>query len=250
MKVIAIIQARMSSQRLPGKVIKLINGQPMIVQIYNRVKKSKNIDEIIVATSNEADDDELCKICSENGINVFRGSLEDVLCRFYICAENANADCIVRLTGDNCLVDAELIDRAINIFIREKVDYLSYCKELPLGMSTEVFSFAALKKCHEETNNKECREHVTLYMYKNNEEFNCLKFSDGNLDDFSNVRLTVDTLEDFNVAEKIYENFQGQDFGYKDIISLTAKKPEIFSINSSIKQKSTEYKGQNVQDRS
>ena len=207
MKTLAIIQARMSSERLPEKVVRPLNGIPMIVQIYYRVSKANHIDDIIVATSTEHSDDKLIEICQKYGIKTFRGSLNNVLERFFLCATQEKADIIIRLTGDNALIDPCLIDKAIEIFNSNSLDYLSYCKELPLGLSTEVFSYSALKKTYKEASNPECKEHVTPFMYRNKEMFKWVKYSDAMLHDNSSLRLTVDTLQDWEVVNNIYSHF-------------------------------------------
>ncbi len=244
MKTIAIIQARMSSERLPEKVIRPLNGIPMIVQIYNRVNKANHIDNIIVATSTESSDDKLIKICQKYEIKTFRGSLNNVLERFFCCATKEKADVIVRLTGDNALVDSGLIDKAIEIFNSNSLDYLSYCKELPLGMSTEVFSYTALERTYKEAKNSECKEHVTLFMYKNGKMFKWIKYSDAMLQDNSKLRLTADTLQDWKLIENVYNHFAGKDFSYRDILEYFNNSPQLASINQDIKQKTVNYNGE------
>ena len=244
MKIIAIIQARMSSERLPGKVIKHLNSIPMIVQIYRRAVKAVNVDKVIVATSLDKTDDALADVCRKYGVPVFRGSLSNVLERFFKCATQENADVIVRLTGDNALIDPALIDKAVAHFKRNELDYLNYCKELPLGMSAEVFSYSALAKAYEETDDMECKEHVTLYMYGNGDKFKWEKYSDEKLEDHSDIRLTVDTKEDFELISLIYSCFKDNEFDYNNIIDLLRKNPDWRFINKNIKQKEILYYGE------
>lgn len=238
MKTVAIIQARMSSERLPGKVLKPIIGVPMMKRIVLRAQKAKNVDEVIVATSTDVSDDELYQFCVRENINVYRGNLNNVLDRYYQCATQSKADIIVRLTGDNALIDPEIIDRSIQIFINaEDMDYLHYCDELPLGMCTETFSYSALERAHANTDNAECLEHVTLYMYRNKGAFSVLNYSDTSLSDHSELRWTMDTPQDYELIECIYSYFGRDHFGYNEILKAYEEHPEWKMINSDVKQK-------------
>ena len=244
MKIIAIIQARMSSTRLPGKVLRNLNDNSVIFNIYHRVSMAHKINKVIVATSTEENDDVLYEYCHENNMNIFRGSLNNVLERYYECATSEKADIIIRLTGDNPLIDAQFIDKAIEIFSEKQLDYLSYCKQLPLGMGIEVFSYDSLKRTYNEAHNQECQEHVTLYMYKNPNSFSCLKYDDDTLHDNSNLRFTVDTEKDYDFACSIYKEFGETDFSYFDILELLKKKPQLVEINNSVVQKKVTYDGE------
>ena len=237
MKVVAIIQARMSSERLPGKVLKELNGMPMIQCIVNRASAAKRVDNVIVATSEEMSDDKLYDFCVENDISVYRGDLNNVLKRYFDCATRENADVVIRLTGDNALIDAEILDAAIEIFENLGVDYLHYCEELPLGMHIEVFSYEALKRTIDEADDSECKEHVTLYMYKNTDKFRCVTYSEKGMENHSSLRWTIDTPEDYELVDKIYESFDSAIFTYQDILDLYEQKPELKLINENIKQK-------------
>lgn len=248
MKVIAIIQARMSSERLPGKVIKPLNGIPMIVQICKRVNNAKLIDGVVVATSSDSSDDRLVEICHKNNIKTFRGSLNNVLERYYFCATSEKAEVVVRLTGDNALVDSCLIDKSIELFSSSNLDYLSYCKELPVGMSTEVFTYNALEKTYDEASDSECKEHVTPYMYTNGNKFKWTRFSDARLSDNSSLRLTVDTVEDWNLIKYIYEHFGNKSFDYPDVLRLFNEQPSLSNINSMVVQKKLNYHGEQNQN--
>lgn len=244
MKVIVIIQARMSSTRLPGKVLKEIKNKPIIMNIVNRVSMSKLISKIIVATSIEESDNDLYNYCVANDINVYRGDLDNVLERYYKCATDENADIIVRLTGDNPLVDAGLIDNAIDIFTNSDIDYIHYCKQLPLGMAVEVFSYNALKKAYKQAKNVECKEHVTLYMYKNTNIFKCIQYNDDRLEDCSYMRFTVDTIDDFRFVNEIYNRLPGNEFSYQDVIKMLKSNLELMDINNNVSQNKILYRGE------
>ena len=176
-RVIAIIQARTKSTRFPGKVLMPLNKWPMIIYQLNRIKKSKNIDDLVLATSNEKSDDVLARIVKEEGFKVFRGDLEDVLLRFYECSLQEKADVVVRLTGDNPLTDPFLIDEIIEEFFNSNVDYLSNALDdrnlsVPDGFDIEVFNSWILKQAVKEAQLDSEREHVTPWIYKNKKLLN------------------------------------------------------------------------------
>jgi spore coat polysaccharide biosynthesis protein SpsF len=241
MKIIAIIQARMTSERLPGKVLMPLHGVPQILQICRRVKMASSIDEVIVATSCEEADDKLADLCSENGIHIFRGSLNNVLERYYKCATEEGAEVVIRLTGDNACVDPGIIDAAVDYFNSHRLDYLSYCKQLALGTAVEVFSYEALKQTYENAADPECLEHVTLYMYRSGDMFRWEKHDDPDMPDNSHIRLTVDTPEDYRVVAAIYDHFGDKDFSYPDIIKYLGENSDITEINAGIRQKKQRY---------
>lgn len=241
MKIVAIIQARMSSERLPGKVLKKLNGVPMIQCIVSRANKAKRVDDVIVATSEETSDDLLYDFCVQNNINVYRGDLDNVLKRYYDCATREKADIVIRLTGDNALIDAGILDEAVAVFEKQNVDYLHYCEELPIGMHVEIFSYKALEKAMHEVDNSECKEHVTLYMYKNIDKFRCVIYSDKEMINYSTLRWTIDTPEDYELVSKIYQSFDTPIFTYQDILDLYESKPELKWINQNIKQRIPQY---------
>ena len=236
MKIVAIIQARLSSERLPGKVLKEIIGIPMIKHIYDRACRSKRLEKVILATSIDSLDNKLAEYAEESGMNLFRGSLNNVLERYYKCAKENDADMVVRLTGDNACVDADIIDRAIEIFEESDLDYLSYARELPLGLSVEVFSFEALKNAYYNATTDICKEHVTPYLYKNGDVFKWLRYSDESLKDRGGIRITTDTEEDFCVITKIFEYFGNNQFGYEELIKVLDEHPDWLEINKEIEQ--------------
>lgn len=246
MKIVAIIQARMESTRLPGKVLKEICGKPVLWHIVNRVSKSKYLEQIIIATSTNEADDAIEEFARENAIDVYRGSQLNVLERFYQCAVQYDADIIVRLTGDNTLIDSHIIDLGIDCFVKEADnDYMSYREGLPLGMVVEIFSFQALKTAYEEATDAECLEHVTPYIYKN-DKFHVKKVS-GMGEDYSHLRWTLDTVQDYKLITKIYETLYREDdniFYFEDIIEQYKHHKEWIKINESIGQVSISYKGE------
>lgn len=246
MKTIAIIQARMSSERLPGKVLKDICGMPAIKRIVLRASVSENLNKIIIATSDSDNDDVLADYCVKEGFNVFRGSLNNVLQRFYLCATEERADIIVRLTGDNTLIDATVIDAAIDFFKKNEMDYIYYREGLPLGMAVEIFSYQALKKTYEMAQDRECIEHVTLFMYKNPELFKTFKVGMIGENDYSCLRWTMDTEEDYLLIKSIYKYMSKDLFGYEEVLEAYQKNSSWKELNSMIDQKGQEYKGEKI----
>ena len=244
MKTAAIIQARMSSTRLPGKIMLDLKGKPVLQNIAERVRTAKNIDDIIIATSAEASDDIVENFCVKAGIKVFRGSLNNVLERYYKCALRESADVIVRLTADNALIDGNIINEAVNVFSRGGIDYLSYKKGLPLGMHVEVFSFDALERSYREAKDPECLEHVTPYMIKNPEKFRVLFFRDEKDPDNSSMRFTMDTPEDYEFVKRVYDSFGSNIFSYGEILRVLSSHKELLKINQNIQQKALSYSGE------
>ena len=214
-----------------------ICGVSTIERIYNRVTLSERLDEVIVATSNSISDDELADFCMGKG-----GSLNNVLERYYECARTYEADVIVRLTGDNVLIDPKLIDNAIEEFCSfDEIDYLKYRDDLPLGMGIEVFSWKALEKAYNETDNDECKEHVTLYMYREPERFKCVIYHIDDVNDNSQMRWTMDTGDDYKFVTSIYEIFGNRMFYYDDVLNVLEENPNIAKVNVNVHQKETAY---------
>lgn len=239
-KIHAIIQARMGSTRLPGKIYKDILGEPMLLKLVNRVKSSKLLDDIIIATTTSEEDNIVVDLCSKNRINVFRGDELDVLKRYYFAAKHFNSEIIVRLTGDNPLVDPNIIDLAVSVFLqtgnKESIDYLS-TRNYPYGLNVEVFSFTALKKTYYHGSAQHEREHVTPYIYNHPELFRVDYYT--NKTDLSFYRWTVDTQEDYDLIKKIYNALyhKKEIFLLEDILKLFDERPELLNINKFITQK-------------
>ena len=234
MKVIALVQARMGSTRLPGKVMYPIHGLPMIELLLKRLAQAKRVDTIIVATSKNPENRPLVEHIRKLGIAVFEGSENDVLERYYMAAKPYQPDAVVRITGDCPLVDPQLVDSLIVSFSAQKVDYLTNTNppSYPDGLDIEVFAFNALEKAVREATTTAQREHVTPYIY----ESGLFKTANiANQDDLSRERWTVDEPDDLKVVEAIFKHFHPRiDFGWTEILSLKKKIPGMFVANQHI----------------
>ncbi|WKZ26170.1 MAG: glycosyltransferase family protein [Candidatus Paceibacterota bacterium] len=233
MKTLCIVQARISSTRLPGKILKEINRKPMLWYVLERLKKSEKIDKIVLATSDHEDDNEVIEFCRGNNQNYFRGSLNDVLKRFADCArEYPEFDTIVRVTGDCPLIDPEVVDEVVSAFKKEKADYASNAlkETYPDGIDVEVFTRKSLLESDEEAKLGSEREHVTLYI-RNNPKYK--KVNIENDQDLSKFRLTVDNPEDFEVIKFLIENY-GYELEFKEYCDLLLENPEVMAKNAKI----------------
>lgn len=235
MKYLVIIQARCGSSRLPGKVMKDLCGEPMLLRMIERVQRSNAIDEVMVATTIEREDLPVVALCAEHNIRVFSGSENDVLDRFYQAARLLDPEFVVRLTGDCPCVDPLVLDQAIAA-MDESSDYLAMSsKTFPDGMGVEIVRFSALEKSWREANLKSEREHVTQYIIKHKDLFACQDFVSP-LGFHGDERWTVDEPEDFELITKIFENFFKDGvvvpFEYGDILRFLDANPELRKINS------------------
>lgn len=238
MKILAIIQARMGSERLPGKVIKPIINKPMITYTLERLKKSRYIDEIILATSNLEKDNRLEEVAVSCGFTVFRGEENNVLKRYKEASEIHNGDIIIRITGDCPLIDPLIVDEAICYYLINNFDYvrLDVPDSFIRGFDVEIFSKEALEITYNSAIDEQYKEHVTLYMYKHPEKFK-IGYIKGT--DFynKNYRLCVDTHEDFEVVKRIYEHFNDEYVTSKAVVKYLDENPQIACINLDIIQK-------------
>lgn len=236
MKILAITQARIGSTRLPEKIMKKINGETLLEIHLKRILQSRMISKLRVATTTEPDAIQIVDICNNLGIEFYRGSLNNVLERFYLTALPEKPDWVVRLTSDCPLIDPIVIDKVINHAISNNFDYVSNTLQptYPDGIDVEVFKFSALEKAYSEASHTSELEHVTPYIWKNS------SFKGGNLftsdcvaneNDFSAIRLTVDTMEDFQVIEKLI-NLLGTDKPWLDYAKKMEDSPEIKQINA------------------
>ncbi|MBA7614855.1 8-amino-3,8-dideoxy-manno-octulosonate cytidylyltransferase [subsurface metagenome] len=238
-KLIAIIQARVGSTRLPGKVLKDLAGQPMLARVVNRTQRAKTISAIVVATTTKPTDDVIIRLCEKQGWSYFRGSEEDVLDRYYRAALAFKADAIARITSDCPLIEPEIIDKVGNDFLSSypDVDYVSnnLVPTFPLGLDVEVMRFDALRKAWQEDNNLAWREHVTPYIQHHSEKFKIRNVL--NDKDYSYMRWTVDTIEDLTFVRKIYDHFQNDKFTWKEALQLLEEHAEWLEINRNVQQK-------------
>jgi spore coat polysaccharide biosynthesis protein SpsF len=240
MKIICIIQARMGSTRLPGKVLKKIGGKPILEILINRLKKSSFLDEIVVATTVSNDDTLITEIAQDLGVGWYRGSEEDVLKRYAGASRKYNADVIVRATADNPLTDPVLMDTLIEMQLMNDADYV-FCDDAPLGVSTEIFSRNALERTEKESCNPFDREHVTPFIKSKPEKFIIICINSPY--NGHNFRLTMDTAEDFILMTKLQEGLGNlEDLQIRNVTTFLEKHPEIRNINASIRQRTVPLK--------
>lgn len=243
MKVVCLVQARVGSTRLPGKILKEICGKTILHHEIDRLKKCKEIDEIVIATTDKEDDDKIVNEAKKLSVKYFRGSENDVLSRFYYSAKENNADIIVRVTSDCPCIDFEILDKML-IYFKDKykekqVDYLSNTikRTYPRGYDIEIFTFSALEKSYINAEKEYEREHVTPYIYDKTNNF--LKLSFENKEDYSEYRVTLDTIEDFIVIKNIFENlyYKNPYFKLNDVVQYLNNNLHIVDINKHIEQK-------------
>lgn len=228
--IVGIIQARMGSTRLPGKVNMPIFGKPMLQREIERVKKTRKVDTWILATSDTPADDVVAAIAAATAVECFRGSEKDVLDRYYHAAKNAQADVVVRITGDCPLHDANVIDNVVQRFAEMSVDYAKTPEEYPEGVDTEVCSFAALETSWNEASLPSEREHVTLFIRNHPDRFKLDQWRTGGTD-YSEMHWSVDTPQDLAFVTKIFEHFGEREFGMQDVIAYLSQHPELLEIN-------------------
>lgn len=239
-KVVAIIQARMGSARLPGKIMMEIVEKPMLWHLIDRVKKCRNVDLVVVATTTNKEDRVVKELAEKSGAKAYCGSEDDVLDRYYQAAKLYGAEVVVRITADCPLIDPHLLDRMAEYFEdnRDKLDYLGMGSpnRYPDGLDTEVFSFKVLEKAWEEAKLKSEREHVTPYIWKNEKLFRIGAVA---LDkDLSRFRWTVDEEKDLRFVREVYKHLykEGQVFATEEILELLSRKPELLDINQGIQR--------------
>jgi spore coat polysaccharide biosynthesis protein SpsF len=236
--IVAIIQARMGSTRLPGKVLEKVNGIPLLKIMLDRVALSKRINQVVIATSTLPNDDQIVEFCRNEGVEVFRGSEEDVLSRYFECATKYGATAVVRLTSDCPLIDPDVIDDVVKLFESSGVDYAANTippesTTFPDGSDVEVFSYSALSRAHREAKEPSHREHVTCYFWRDpTRNFKTQQLQ--NSDDWSKYRFTVDYPEDLEVIKQILTNQSKGKYtlGLAEIVKLLEGRPEVYALNS------------------
>ncbi len=240
-KLVAIVQARMTSERLPGKVLMTVLEKPLLEYQIERLKRVKLINELVIATTENKTDDPIVGLCSRLSISFFRGSEHDVLSRYYDAAVQYGADVVTRITSDCPLIDPAVIDQSIQFFLdhRHQLDYVSNVGPgyYPRGMDCEVFSFRALKEAFQEATEAYDREHVTPFIAHRPQ-----RFKSGGVPhpiDLSHHRWTVDTPDDFELIRRILTSLYPSkpEFTLADIIQLLEQHPDWQNVNAHVKQK-------------
>ena len=256
-KVVAIIQGRMSSSRLPGKILADIAGQPMLTRVYTRTSRAKTLDEVIFATTTDESDDPVAEYCDFSGIPFARGSLFDVLDRYYQAALQAKADVVVRITADCPVIDPELIDNVVNTLLEDKYDFVCnrlpppWTRTYPIGLDVEASTFKVLKKAWKEAKEPQHREHAMPYFYEgvrlttvsrqlqtglSPRGFNIALLH--HTTDFGDYRWTVDTPEDLEFMREVYSRFDGRDdFTWREVLDVVHDNPELMKINAGVQHK-------------
>jgi spore coat polysaccharide biosynthesis protein SpsF len=241
-RIVAIIQGRMSSSRLPGKVLKEIAGKAMLELVVERARLATTIDEVVVATTTEPEDAEIEKFCQEHSIPVYRGSLNDVLDRFYQAAKLYRADAIVRLTADCPLLDPGVVDHTVEVFLQSGVDFAAnrlpppFKRTYPIGLDTEVCTFAALERAWNEASLPYEREHVMPYLYDVDGRFKIIRVDYDK--DYGERRWTVDTPEDLELVRQIFARLaEKNNFTWLDVLAIFEREPQLAQINGQIQHK-------------
>lgn len=256
-RVVAIIQGRMSSSRLPGKILADIAGQPMLQRVFVRTSRSAAVTETIFATTTDSTDDPVAEYCDFSGIPFTRGSQFDVLDRYYQAAKQTKADMVVRITADCPVIDPELIDNVVNTLLEDEYDFV--CNRLPppwnrtypIGLDIEACKFKVLGQAWKEAKEPQHREHAMPYFYEGvklaavNRQLQTGVSPRGfnvallhHTADFGDYRWTVDTPEDLEFMRQVYSRFDGRDdFSWKDVLDLVHNEPRLMEINAGVKHK-------------
>ena len=236
MKIIAIVQARMKSKRFPNKAMKMVNGTPLIELLLNRLKNSKEVSQVIVATSYDPENAPLIDYVKGLGFTCEQGSDKNVLERFFNVAKKHNADAVVRVTGDCPLIDPNLLDECVRLFKKEKVDYFSNSNPptYPDGLDVEVIKISALEIAFKNSSSSFEQEHVTPHILQSNDFVKSVKKHNK---DLSDLRWTVDEPSDFQVIKNIFDHFNPNiNFSWQEVLTLQKNQPELFTHNSKIQR--------------
>jgi spore coat polysaccharide biosynthesis protein SpsF len=256
-RVVAIIQGRMNSSRLPGKILADIAGQPMLQRVFARTSRTATLSETIFATTTDPSDDPVAEYCDFSGIPITRGSEFDVLDRYYQAAKGATADVVVRVTADCPVIDPTLIDDVVNTLLDEEYDFVCnrlpppWSRTYPIGLDVEACTFKILEKAWKEAKEPQHREHAMPYFYEGvrlsvlnrqrSEGTSQRGYRIAQLNhtsDFGDYRWTVDTPEDLEFMRQIYARFDGRDdFSWREVLDLVHAEPELMKINEAVQHK-------------
>lgn len=238
MKTVAIIQARIGSARLPGKVLMDLAGEPMLARVVERARRSRTVDTVVVATTELPGDNVIAELCAQRGWSCFRGSEDDVLDRYYRTATQYQAEAVVRITADCPFVDPALIDQLADLFHHRKPDYASngLQRTFPRGLDCEIMTMSTLARAWKEARASHERVHVTPYIYEHPELFRVASMAAPS--DYSVHRWTVDTLDDLGFAREVYGRLDARDdFGWRDVLRIVEQEPGLADLNRHIQQK-------------
>ena len=242
-RVVASIEARMGSSRLPGKVLADIVGQPALLRLVRRLQQCNSLDAIVVATSSSATDDVLAEWCARNEIACFRGSEGDVLNRVVEAHKFMGTDLVVEITGDCPLTDPAIVDLGVETFLAHDVDIVSNCGPTltwPMGQYVQVFPFALLEEIDKLTDDAAIHEHVSLYFYENLERYRLIELIAFKPWQFPSWRMQLDYPEDLIFMREVYKRLEplhGEGFGIDEVVSLLRREPELLKINAHCDEK-------------
>lgn len=243
-RVVAIVQARMASSRLPGKVLADLGGQPVLAWVVRRASRAAGIDQVVVATSVSAEDDVVADFCKEHGFAFSRGDLFDVLDRYRQAANEYEAEVIVRLTGDCPLIDPEMLADNLRTFMAAQppLDFaanrLPGQRTIPIGLDAEFCTRAALETAWREAQGPHQREHVMPFFYEHPERFRTLHIE--HKPNYGEYRWTLDTPEDLELLRQVVAHFSDDKFSWRDVLTLFERNPELAEINAAVQHK-TQY---------
>lgn len=237
MKTIAIVQARMGSSRLPGKVLKPLGNTDILHYNITRCRAIKGVDEVIIATSSLSQDDVIATWCEEHQVTYFRGSENDVLERYVQCAKMYEPDYIMRVTSDCPFVDYEMASDIVELMYRERKDIVMFEGELPRGLAVELISYESLLRIHEVGKEPRHREHVTYYAYEFAEEFEAVTYKVPVNRRTPELRITLDTEEDYSLLIEIANHFTDTLVSSVDVLHFLRENPELSKLNAHIEQK-------------
>lgn len=243
-RIVCIIQARTGSTRLPNKIFLDLLGIPVLGQVIERIQASFLIDDIVIASPNTVENDciEEFVLAHYPTVGVYRGSEHDVLDRYYQAAKHYGADIVIRITSDCPLIDPQVVDRVIQSFLDQEVDYAANIlgtRTFPRGLDTEVFSFETLEHLWQEAIKEDEREHVTLYLRKHPEIYST--YNVVYKKDYSAYRITLDTQEDYELIHRIYRRLYPDNLGMEAVVHLLSTSQELIDINKHIQQKYGQY---------
>ena len=229
MRVVALVQARMGSKRLPGKVLREVAGKPLLGYVIDALEQVPSLSNIVVATTKGPGDDPIVDYCFERGVATYRGADEDVLERFYEAAKAHMAEVVVRITADCPLIDHQIVEQVLQHYHDEYLayDYVSNTqhRSFPRGLDVEVFSFEALERAHQNATDPAEREHVTLHIYRNPDNFRIGSFE---------YRLTVDTEEDLELVTHVLEEIKGERITWQNVLRVLEQHPKWVHINAKV----------------